>query len=89
MKKMILGMMVSAICLAASATEHKSTDKWNKGFKPRKASHKEHPTLGHLNNPGYTGKPQPNAPVKHSNPIPKKDANPKPEGTISSLGVLR
>lgn len=89
MKKMILGLLVSAVCLAASATEHKATDKWNKGFKPMKASRLHHKGHGNLNNPGYLGSPKPHTPVRHSNPIPNGDLNPKPEGTIPTLGLLR
>lgn len=87
MKKILLAVLVSTMFMAASATEKKDNERWNKGFKP-KTTHKKYDGSS-MNTPGYHQTPKAKTPAKHSNPVQNNFKSNKPEGTNASLGYLR
>ncbi|HLP50484.1 MAG TPA: hypothetical protein VK154_06335 [Chitinophagales bacterium] len=82
MKKILMGLMMGAMCIFVSAQQPTTTKIDKEETKTTKAIGKKQKTNS-FNTPGYTGIPKPHAPRKHSNPMPKLEK--RPEGTNPNL----
>lgn len=86
MKKLMIGLMMGAMCLFVSAQEP-TTKKDDTKEKTTTTKIGKRAKPSSMSTPGYTGIPKPGAPHRHSNPVPKRipKEHRRPEGTNRTL----
>lgn len=83
MKKILMGLMMGAMCTFVSAQQPTTTTKQDKTETSSTTTVGKKHIRGNMNTPGYSGTPKPSRERRHSNPIPKLEK--RPEGTIPNL----
>lgn len=82
MKKILMGLMMGAMCTFVSAQQPTTTKEDKTETTSTTTVSKKH-SRGNMNTPGYSGTPKPTRERRHSNPIPKLEK--RPEGTNPTL----